>query len=86
MCSLTVPEKDMISRNTPADGLFCFGPLKLIPSDYSYVLKYIAENFDNRLVPEEEGRGIISFFFTYEGPSKQTEKTKYKFLLNLECI
>lgn len=79
MCSLTVPEKEMISRNTPADGLFCFGPLKLIPSDYSYVLKYIAENFDNRLVPEEEGRGIISFFSLMRGLPNKLKKLNTNF-------
>lgn len=71
MCSLIVPVKEMVSRNTLADSIFCFGPLKLLLAYYSYVFKYFTEILDNRPIPKEKGREICIIF--YEWPSKQTE-------------
>lgn len=74
MCSLTVPEKEMVSRNTLAHSIFCFGTLKLLLSDYLHVLKYFAEFLDNRLIPEEKGRETCIIFSFVSGHPNELNK------------
>lgn len=86
MCSLIVPVKEMVSRNTLDDSIFCFGPLKLLLSDYSYVFNYFTEILDNKPIPKEKGREMCVIFSLMSGlPNKLNKRNNFFFLI-LECI